>query len=607
MKKIKKKKVAFLQKMQSFLTVQFWIQSLKFKALGSWYFIEMFQVLADRIFPIANSFILALIINEVIRLATQTNKDLSLLTKYVVVTLMINLIYRIIQFFYNRNYWLMSERKLDYYLEDMFLEKLATLNWEHIETPTAEKYINMTFQRAWGHLKRTSEIHFEIIAITVGAALAFNLGKIPLWMITIVLAKQVPFVLLDMYHNRRMFSISDSHMKENVQIGWVFSYFRDFESLLEIKISSATKPLLEYRANLINYVTNQFKKVMNITNHWYFLSIITDVVVSFGVTIYYLGQILYQGMQIGTFNFTTTAIFNVSSSFGNLMGRMNRLFDGYRYIRYAYNLMHIKNKIPNGIIPLVGEHIKIEFQDVSFRYPKSRKWALNHVSFTIEDNARIAIVGENGAGKSTFLKLLMLAYYPTKGDILINDIPIRKYDKETIFKSLALVSQEFARFGAQTIAENIAIYGDIRNIDQKKLKLAADYSTAAEFVEKYPLKYETILTKRIEGGTELSSGQWQRIAVARQFYANRPLIVLDEPTSAIDPIAEAKIFNNLYEHVKDKTVIIVSHRYNTVRAAKRILVFQEGSIIEQGTHDELIALNGYYAQAFSVQQQEKKL
>jgi ATP-binding cassette subfamily B protein len=157
------------------------------------------------------------------------------------------------------------------------------------------------------------------------------------------------------------------------------------------------------------------------------------------------------------------------------------------------------------------------------------------------------------------------------------------------------------------VKQNIAIFGSKKHISMRAVREAAKLAEVTEVINKLPEKFDTYLTKSLENGTELSTGQWQRIAVARQFYANRPLVILDEPTSAIDPIAEAKIFSNLYEHVKDKTVIVVSHRYNTVRAAKKILVFNDGQIIEQGSHSELLKKKGYYAKAFAVQQEEKKL
>ncbi len=202
---------------------------------------------------------------------------------------------------------------------------------------------------------------------------------------------------------------------------------------------------------------------------------------------------------------------------------------------------------------------------------------------------------------------MLLVHYPTKGTIFLNNIPLQLYDKESLYEAVAIVTQEYSRYPALTVKQNISVYGKRSDPEQIAVETAAKLADADGFIKKLPAGYDTYLTKKIEGGTELSSGQWQRLAVARQFYANRPLVILDEPTASIDPIAEAKIFNNLYEHVKDKTVIVVSHRYNTVRAAKKILVFNDGQIIEQGNHEELLAKNGYYAKAFSVQQEEKKL
>jgi ABC-type multidrug transport system fused ATPase/permease subunit len=172
---------------------------------------------------------------------------------------------------------------------------------------------------------------------------------------------------------------------------------------------------------------------------------------------------------------------------------------------------------------------------------------------------------------------------------------------------MSFMTQEAAGYSVFTAKENIAVYEDIKYIDETRILKAAKLAVADDFITSLSNKYETRLSKIFTDGTDLSGGQWQRIAVARQFYANRPLVILDEPTSAIDPLAEAKIFENLYEHVKNKTVIVVSHRYNTVRAAQHIIVFKDGEIIEEGNHKSLLALDGYYAKSFNAQNEEKKL
>ncbi len=602
-----KKNNTFLPKLRRFIDVQIWIQQLRFKALKWWYFVEIFETLIDRTWPIFSSFLQGLVINEVVRVALATEKNLTHLLQIIAIQQGIYLLRRIIQFAYDRNYWLLSQRQFTLHLQNEFLVKVSGLNWEHIETPETEKHINIMMQRAWSHIQQAAAIHFEIIAIIIGAIFAFQLGQVPWYIVAFVIAKNIPYAVLDVISSKLMYAFTDRRLADNMQIEWIFSYFRDFKTLLEIKISNAATPLITLRDKIVQVINKDQWKTQHKTTPPYIFALIFDIATTAGVALYYMRKVIFEGMQIGTFNFTTSAVFNVGDSFSRVLRRINQLTEGYRYVKHAYLLMHLENKQPDGDIEFSGDYVKIEFKDVWFKYPASEAWALKGVSFTIEDNDRIAIVGENGAGKSTFLKLLMLAYYPTKGQILINDIPVEKYKKSSLYNAISLVSQEFAQFGAQTIAQNIAIYGDIENIQEEKMQQAAEYSTASDFIEKLPKKYDTVLTKRIEGGTELSTGQWQRIAIARQFYGNRPLVVLDEPTASIDPIAEGKIFSNLYTHVKNKTVIVVSHRYNTVQSAKKILVFQDGQIIENGTHKSLLEANGYYAKAYKVQQEEKEL
>ena len=225
------------------------------------------------------------------------------------------------------------------------------------------------------------------------------------------------------------------------------------------------------------------------------------------------------------------------------------------------------------------------------------EWEIRFDQSPISDTGLFAIVGPNGAGKSTLIKLICRFYDPTSGQILINGRDLRKYDNNYWYKKISLLTQEFNTYPNLSIRENITIG---KKIDDKRVISSLKKSEAYDFVEKYKKGLDTMMSKRYDG-EEPSWGQWQKIAIARIFYRNTPVMILDEPTASIDAVAESKIFSRLYKQITKKTIIIVSHRFSTVRNAKRIIVIDKGQIIEQGTHEQLLKIKGKYAQSFRLQ------
>jgi len=243
----------------------------------------------------------------------------------------------------------------------------------------------------------------------------------------------------------------------------------------------------------------------------------------------------------------------------------------------------------------------IEINDIAFKYPLTSKNILYNFSLTIKPSEHVAIVGENGAGKTTLIKLLMRFYDTDTGTIALNGTDIKDLKIDSWYQNVGTLFQDFNKYHFD-VKTNIGL-GDISNIsDIKNIDLSASKAGADEFIKKFEDKYDQVLSRVFEGGTDLSGGQWQKIAIARVFFRNPGLIILDEPTSAIDPKSEAEIFERIFEFTKDRSVIIVSPRFSTVRNASRILVMEDGRIIEDGTHKQLMDIpNGKYKSAFEIQ------
>ena len=236
-----------------------------------------------------------------------------------------------------------------------------------------------------------------------------------------------------------------------------------------------------------------------------------------------------------------------------------------------------------------------------FSYPGSDKLVINDVSFTLEKGSTTVLVGLNGAGKTTIIKLLMRLYDPTSGVILLDGEDIRKYDLNQLYDIYGTIFQDFAKY-AVTIEENI-YYGDINKpVSLENVQMAAKQSGCSEFIESLPLGYKTPLTKLFdENGTEFSIGQWQKLSIARAFYSDSDIMILDEPTASLDALAEQQIFNQFSELTKGKTSIFVSHRLSSATVADKIIVLEHGQIVETGNHQELMTLGKKYYELFTTQ------
>jgi ATP-binding cassette subfamily B protein len=243
----------------------------------------------------------------------------------------------------------------------------------------------------------------------------------------------------------------------------------------------------------------------------------------------------------------------------------------------------------------------IEFKNVSFKYPSTNDKALNNISLQIRPGESLALVGENGSGKTTLIKLLTRLYEPTEGHVILDGLDLQQWDVEALRQRIGVIFQDFGRYQF-SVGENIGA-GDVRYIDDaERWAKAAKTGMAAPFIEDMPDGYDTQLGRWFKGGRELSGGQWQKIALSRAFMrSDADILVLDEPTAAMDAASEAAIFDQFQSESHNKMTILISHRFSTVRAAKQIIVIHDGEIVEQGTHESLVAMNGQYAHLFKLQ------
>ena len=287
----------------------------------------------------------------------------------------------------------------------------------------------------------------------------------------------------------------------------------------------------------------------------------------------------------------------------NVLLGTSQLYEQALYLRDLFTFFEMQPNIASkpGAIPVPRPITKgFEFRGVGFKYPGSEKWAVRNLTFALKPGERIALVGENGAGKTTLVKLLSRLYDPDEGVILLDGVDLRDYDLASLHCAIGVIFQDFVRYDF-LLRENIGV-GEISAVDDRaRIAAAAVRSLAADVAGKMKDGYEQMLGKRFDGGVELSGGEWQKVALARAYLRDAEVLILDEPTAALDARAEFQVFERFTELTRGKMAVLISHRFSTVRMADRILVLENGTVIESGSHEELVAKKGTYAELFELQ------
>ena len=347
------------------------------------------------------------------------------------------------------------------------------------------------------------------------------------------------------------------------------------------------------------------KKLFISEGIWHITLTVLNAAASCALFVYIAIQVCNGSQQIGNYSLYVSALSNITSGIATLVSTTATIYEGTLFIDNMIAFM----KSDKTVVPSLPEPRKIErhaphhikFEHVSFRYPGSDRDVISDVSLEIEKGDTVVLVGLNGAGKTTLIKLLTRLYDPTEGRILLDGHDIKEYSVEELYSIFGIIFQDFGKY-AVSVSENIA-FGDInRTPDEKNIRDAAERSNSDIFIDKLPKGYDTPLMRIFEeDGIELSIGQWQKLSIARAFYSDSDILILDEPTASLDPMAEQEVFNRFDELREDKTTVFVSHRLSSATTADKIFVLEYGKLIENGNHAELMAKKGRYYELFSTQ------
>jgi ATP-binding cassette, subfamily B, bacterial len=323
----------------------------------------------------------------------------------------------------------------------------------------------------------------------------------------------------------------------------------------------------------------------------------------YGAYVYVIWRTLHGAYNIGQFGFLTTAIQQASSNLQQVFSTASGIADQALFLTDLIAFFDMKPTVisnPDGHPAPAKIQRGFEFRNVSFNYPGTNRTVLKNFNLTLSPGERIALIGENGQGKTTVVKLITRLYDPTEGQILLDGIDLREYNLEDLHRNIGVIFQDFMRF-EMTARENIAVGRVDQPYQDSDIEVAAHKSLADTVVTKLAGGYDQMLGRRFEGGVELSGGEWQKIALARAYLRDAQLLILDEPTAALDARSELEVFERFAELTLGKMALLISHRFSTVRMADRIVVLSGGRLIEEGTHQQLIEKNGLYASMFEMQ------
>lgn len=487
-------------------------------------------------------------------------------------------------------------------LRKIYATKTSSLDFQQLEDKkTAILMAKVSEEYLW----RSRQIFTDILQLTstiLGFATVIYFLLPRYWYIALILLiGETPSLIVDSKWNRKNYKIFEE-FSEKSRSGWdIFWQLVDKRYISELRINNAVSWIRSKAFNVFTEYTHERSKTQ-------IEKLLPDLLLSAlstSVGIFCLFLIITDikngFLSVGMFTFYFSIVRNTGDYFSTIFGLYTSISEQIPHINNFRKILDLPNTISIGSIKsgLKRDPPIIEFKNVSFKYPNSNRFVYQNLNLTISSGEEIAIVGPNGAGKSTLIKLICRFYDPTKGNILINGIDLKNYDLDYWYRHLSLLNQEFNVYNELSLRENVSI-GRPKIQSDKRIWKALKKAESTAFVKKYDNGLDTMMSQRY-GGEEPSMGQWQKIAIARSFYRNAPVMVLDEPTASIDAVAESKIFSRIFKEVKNKTLIIVSHRFSTVRNAKRIIVIEEGKIVEQGSHEELVKKKGVYAHSFNLQ------
>ncbi|MFK7946588.1 MAG: ABC transporter ATP-binding protein [Saprospiraceae bacterium] len=560
------------------------------------------------VIPLAMLYVGKLLIDEVIRIIPLYESGEALEYRFLWILVLAELGLAVLSDFIGRVVTL-----FDSLLGDLFSNSTSVKLIRHAATLDLYQFENADFydklerarRQTVGRVVLMSQVLTQLQDIITVVSLGIGLIYFNPWLILILLLAVIPLFLGESHFNNATYSLSRSWTPERRELDYLRYVGASDVTAKEIKIFG----LADFLANRFKEISDNYyeanKKIAVKRAFWGILFSSIGTLTYYGAYVFIIIQTIGGLITVGTLTFLSGSFKRMHNMMENIMTRFTRIADSALYLQDLFDFFAIEPQIKSikksKSIPTPIKEGFV-FENVSFKYPESKRWAIRNVSFHLAKDEKLALVGENGAGKTTLVKLLARLYEPTEGRILLDGIDLREYSLEDLRQNVGVIFQDYVRF-QMSASDNIAIGKIDQKMNKPLITTAATKSLANMVIDKLPEGYEQFLGKRFHNGVELSGGEWQKVALARAYMRDAQLLILDEPTSALDARSEHEVFLRFAELIESKAAVLISHRFSTVRMADRILLLENGQRKELGSHEELLALDGKYAELFQLQAQ----
>jgi ATP-binding cassette, subfamily B, bacterial len=497
---------------------------------------------------------------------------------------------------------LLSQRFSDV-TSTQLMEHAATLDLEDFEDSDLQDRLERARRQVSGRMTLMNQLFGQAQDVVTIISFAIGLVAYAPWLIVLLLLALVPAFLGEAHFNAQTYALDYRRTPERRELDYLRQTGASVETAKEVKIFGLQGFLLERYRELAGRFYDANRVLA--TRRAFWGALLTTV----GTIGYYLAyafiawRTLRGEFTIGDLTFLSGAFRRLRNLLEGLLIGFSQVAGQALYLDDLFSFFEIEPEIvsPPNPCPFPSPIREgFTFERVGFRYPGAERWAVRNLSFHLRAGEVLALVGENGAGKTTLVKLLARLYDPDEGRVLLDGHDLREYDLAQLRANIGVIFQDFVRYQL-TAAENIAVGRIDARGDRPRIVEAARSSTADEVIERLPRGYEQMIGKRLRNGVELSGGEWQKLAIARAYMRDAQVLILDEPTAALDARAEFEVFQRFKELSEGKTAVLISHRFSSVRMADRILVLSEGELEATGTHEELLAASRRYADLFELQ------
>ena len=564
--------------------------------------ITTFLRLVRALLPLSMLWVSKLILDGVVALIRRSHGDASHVWKLVAVELGLAVLSDLLA---------RANSLADSLLGDRFTNRVSVRLIEHSTQLDLASFEDPVFYDKLERARRQTTGRIGLLAAVLNVSqdsislISLSAGLIVFspWLMVLLIAAVIPAFLGETHFTTLAYSVLYRWTPQRRLLDYLRLLGASNQSAKEVKIFGLGPHLAERYHEVSERIYEENKAVAVKRASVGFLLNLLSTSGYYGAYAVVLIRTLAGAISIGTFTFLTGAFSRSRSYIERILQSFTDISDQALYLKDLFEFFEMEpaiRSLPSALPAPRPIRAGFEFRNVGFAYPGSSRMVVENVNFRLEPHEKIALIGENGAGKTTLVKLLARLYDPTAGEILLDGVDLREYSVEDLRKEIGVIFQDYMRY--ELLAKENIGFGKIEDLaDADRIESAARKSMAYQVIGRLPNGYDQMIGRRFEGGVDLSGGEWQKFALARAYMRDAQLLILDEPTATLDARAEYEVFRRFAELTKGRMAVLISHRFSTVRMADRILVLEGGQIREQGTHGQLVALGGRYAELFELQ------